>query len=220
MDGNLRKILLYSTIALAFGIIVVLAIMLKQVFMGTDRPTNPAEQAYVVAKALVAQKPKDPDALFRLAKAEGDMGRTGDAIEHLKKAISIQPGAPMLHYTLAQVYQNTGKDDEAIKEYKEELRVTEERNELAWFELGAIFNKKKDYAQAAACLQKALTRMESGADAHYQLGKAYEGLGRDDLAVKEYEEVLKYIPDNADAQFAIQQLQLKKVRAGMPSTKK
>ncbi|PIY38588.1 tetratricopeptide repeat protein, partial [Candidatus Aquicultor secundus] len=95
---------------------------------------------------------------------------------------------------------------------KAELKVTEQKNELAWYDLGVILNKKKDYNQAAFCLQKALQRMDGGADAHYQLGKAYEGLGRFDLAMNEYQQTLRFIPDHADAQMAIQQLQVKLLR--------
>jgi tetratricopeptide (TPR) repeat protein len=64
--------------------------------------------------------------------------------------------------------------------------------------------------------------METGADVHYQLGKAYEGIGRNDLAMQQYNEVLKYIPDDAKALLAIQQLQLKSLqtRTTTSSTKK
>lgn len=218
MDSNVRKILVYVTILLSVAIIAILALMLKDVFFGSDKPRNPAEQAYDVAKAMVAKNPKNPEYLFNLAKAEADLSRTGDAIQHLKKAIDLSPAAPMLHYTLAQIYEDSGREDDAIKELKEELRVTELKNELAWYDLGVIMNKRKDYNQAALCLQKALVRMDSGADAHYQLGIAYEGLGRDDLAMKEYEETLRFIPDHAEAQRAMQQIQLRKLRAGSTTT--
>jgi len=215
MDDSLKKVLTYATIALSLAIIVVLGFMLKDVFMTDNVPTNPAEQAYAVAKAQVAKKPKDPDALFKLAKAEADLGRTGDAVDHLKKAIQLQPAAPMLHYTLGRIYLDVGREKDAIKEFQEELRVTENRNELAWYELGVLANKQKKYNEAATYLSNALMRMQGGADAHFELGKAYEGLGRDDLAVQQYQEVIKYIPDHPDAQYAIQQIQLKKVRQGM-----
>ncbi|MHB8841818.1 MAG: tetratricopeptide repeat protein [Candidatus Aquicultor sp.] len=212
MEGNVRKILVYLTIFLTLAIIVVLGFMLKDVFTGSDVPRNPAEQAYVVAKALVAKDPKNADGLFKLSKAEADLGRVGDAIQHIKRAIELSPSAPMLHYTLAQIYLDNGQEKEAIEELKAELKVTEQKNELAWYDLGTILNKKKDYTQAAFCLQKALQRMDSGADAHYQLGKAYEGLGRFDLAMTEYRDVLRFIPDHADAQIAIQELQVKQLR--------
>ncbi|MCL6472424.1 MAG: tetratricopeptide repeat protein [Firmicutes bacterium] len=209
MEGNLRKVLIYLTILLTLGIIIILGLMLKDVFFASSKPRNPAEQAYDVAKALVAKNPKNPDYLFRLAKAEADLNRTQDAIGHLKKAIDLQPAAPMLHYTLAQIYKDLNQESNAIKELKEELRVTELRNELAWYDLGVIMNKRKDYNQAVACLTRALQRMDSSADAHYELGKAYEGLGKYDLALKEYDEALRFIPDHAEAQRAIEELEAK-----------
>lgn len=212
MEGNVRKILVYLTIFLTLAIITILGFMLKDVFTGSEVPRNPAEQAYVVAKALVAKDPKNADSLFRLAKAEADLGRTGDAVQHLQRAIELSPAAPMLHYTLAQIYMDTGQEEQAITELKNELKVTEQKNELAWFDLGAIFNKRKEYTQAVFCLQKALTRMDGGADAHYQLGKAYEGLGQFDAAMNEYQQTLRFIPDHPDAQMAIQELQVKRVR--------
>ncbi|HEY3375268.1 MAG TPA: tetratricopeptide repeat protein [Candidatus Aquicultor sp.] len=213
MEGNFRKILVYVTIFLTVAIIAILAIMLKQVFSSQSVPQNPADQAYIVAKALTTKNPKDADGWFRLAKAEADMGRTGDAVSHFKKAIELKPAAPMLHYTLGLVLEDSGKEEEAIKEYQNELRVTEGKNELALYELGRIANKRKQFTQAVAYLQQALVRMAGGADAHYELGKAYVGLGKDDLAMKEFNETLRYIPDHTDAQIAIQQLQMKKVGA-------
>ncbi|PIY38642.1 tetratricopeptide repeat protein, partial [Candidatus Aquicultor secundus] len=145
MEGNVRKILVYLTIFLTLAIIVVLGFMLKDVFTGSDVPQNPAEQAYVIAKAAVAKDPKNADGLFKLSKAEADLGRIGDAVQHIKRAIELSPSAPMLHYTLAQIYMDNGQENEAIEELKAELKVTEQKNELAWYDLGVILNKKKDY---------------------------------------------------------------------------
>lgn len=218
MDGNLRKILVYLTIFLTIAIMAILGIMLRDVFMTKGVPTNPGEQAYVVAKAMTTKNPKDADAWFRLAKAEADLGRTGDAIAHMKKAIELKPAAPMLHYTLGLIYLDSNKEKEAIAEFQRELQVTGNKNELAWYELGVLMNKKKDYKTAVVYLSNALQRMEAGADAYYHLGKAYEGLGQNDYAMRYYQEALKYIPDHTDTQIAIQQLQAKQLQQNLNKT--
>jgi len=209
MEDRIRKIMIYATIFLTLAIVVILGIMLKDVFFDKGVPQSPAERAYYLAKALVAKDPKNPGYLLELAKAESDLGKANDAIKNLKKAIEIQPNAPMLHYTLARVYLEAGQEDEAIKELQAELKVTDSKNELAWYDLGVIMLNRKDYNKAVECFKWALIRMSSGADAHYQLGKAYEGLNQNDLAMQHYKEALKYIPDHTEAQVAIQQLQLK-----------
>lgn len=220
MEQSIKKVLVALTILLALSIVAVLGFMLKDVFFEKDIPQNPAERAYFLAKAMADKDPKNPGYLFELAKAEADLGKTGDAVEHLQKAIKIQPAAPMLHYTLARIYLDSGQEKEAVKELEQELRVTENKNELAWFDLGNIFLKRKDYNQAINCYNMALVRMPSGADVHYNLGKAYEGIGRFDLSMRSYAEALKYIPDHTDAQIAIQQLQLKQLEQKTTGTTK
>ncbi|MDP2211174.1 MAG: tetratricopeptide repeat protein [Candidatus Aquicultor sp.] len=220
MEQSIKKVMVALTILLALSIVAVLGFMLKDVFFEKDIPQNPAEQAYSLAKAMADKDPKNPGYLFELAKAEADLGKTGDAVDHLQKAIKMQPAAPMLHYTLARIYLDSGQEKEAVKELEQELRVTENKNELAWFDLGEIFLKRKDYNQAINCFNMALVRMPAGADVHYSLGKAYEGIGRFDLAMRSYADALKYIPDHTDAQIAIQQLQLKQLEQKTTGTTK
>jgi tetratricopeptide (TPR) repeat protein len=48
--------------------------------------------------------------------------------------------------------------------------------------------------------------MKTGADAHFELGKAYQGLGKYNLAAKEYGKVLEFIPDDTAAQLALKKI--------------
>jgi tetratricopeptide (TPR) repeat protein len=203
MESRLRKPLTFVIYILIIAIIVIIALMIKDVFLERNVPQNPAEQAYAEANALVKKDPKNADYLFRRAKANSDLGRNNSAINDLQQAISLRPSAPMLHYTLAQIYITNNDDKNAIAELKSELRVTENKNELAWFDLGKLCNKYRDFQQAVFCLTNALTRMKSGADAHYELGIAYQGLGKYNLAAKEYQKVLELIPDDEAAQTAL-----------------
>lgn len=212
MEDRLKKTLTYSVIVLTVLIMGLIVLMLRDVFFDSGIPENPAEQALVQAEARVKKSPKDADALFARAKAYADMGRTNAAIKDLENASGLRPGAPMLHYTIALIYLNINNEKKAVEELNKELKVTDNRNELAWFQLGKIYSKKKEYNQAIACFKSALLRMEAGADVHYDLGQAYEGLGQYQLAAQEYKEVLKYIPDHAEAQAALQAVVMKATR--------
>jgi tetratricopeptide (TPR) repeat protein len=206
MDSRLRKPLIYTITILIIAIVALIGIMIKNVFLERNIPQNPAEQAFAQANALVQKDPKNAEYLFERAKANGDLGRTKSAIEDLRRAIELRPSAPMLHYTLARIYTDTGNDRNAVLELQSELKVTENKNELAWFDLGRIYNRHRDFEQAIYCLNNALLRMKSGADAHFELGKAYQGIGKYNLAASEYEEVLKFIPDDVDAQSALKKI--------------
>jgi tetratricopeptide (TPR) repeat protein len=203
MESQLRKPLTFVIYVLIIAIIVIIALMVKDVFLERNVPQNPAEQAYVEANALVKKDPKNADYLFKRAKANSDLGRNSSAVNDLRQAINLRPSAPMLHYTLAQIYMTTKDDKNAIAELKSELRVTENKNELAWFELGKLCNEYRDFKQAVYCLNNALERMKSGADTHYELGRAYQGLGKYNLAAKEYQKVLELIPDDEAARAAL-----------------
>jgi tetratricopeptide (TPR) repeat protein len=206
MKNRLRRPLLYVISILIVAIVALIGLMIKDVFLEKSIPQNPAEQAFSQANALVQKDPKNAEYLYERAKAHRDLGRTNSAIKDLEQAIRLRPSAPMLHYTIAQIYMDESNDDKAVQELKNELQITENRNELAWLDLGRIYNQHKDYAQAIYCLNNALVRMKTGADVHFELGKAYQSIGKYNLAAKEYRTVLSLTPDDGAAEQALRKI--------------
>ncbi|RMF97499.1 MAG: tetratricopeptide repeat protein [Candidatus Schekmanbacteria bacterium] len=60
--------------------------------------------------------------------------------------------------------------------------------------LGYVLLKKERYEEAKEEIKKAIEINNKYAEIHYYLAEAYLGLGNDDMALKEFEESLKYLP--------------------------
>ncbi|MGL5081995.1 MAG: tetratricopeptide repeat protein [Microcoleaceae cyanobacterium] len=77
----------------------------------------------------------------------------------------------------------------------------EQGNAQEYYELGCIYNDKNLYSQAVTTLQKALKVMESNeapqnsAMIYNALGYAYFGREQYDIAIRQYKEALKSVPD-------------------------
>src|SRR5574340_852538 len=61
----------------------------------------------------------------------------------------------------------------------------------AWAGLGRAYSEKKQFEQAIACYQRALTLDPDNANFHYQLGQAYLKSGKKTAAQKEFGETRK-----------------------------
>lgn len=197
-----RRLVSYLAYASAFLVIVIiafLAYMFYSSFVIPQAPQSPAEQEYALVQAMLKKEPQRPDLLLRLAQAEIEMGKTTDAVQHMQKAIKLRPYAPMLHYIMGQAYQARGDQKQAIKYFMQELKITQDKNELAAFDLGRIYYEQKNYDKALEYLLLASKRMSPYAELHYYLGLTYEAKKDKDRAIAEYTEALQYVPDHRDS---------------------
>jgi tetratricopeptide (TPR) repeat protein len=108
------------------------------------------------------------------------------------------------HYvSLGEIYR-IGKDfDSAAVLYEKALDLDRDFNRL--ITLGSIYNELEKYDTALIILEEAMSKYDFGrynlpaasVECHYYLGVAYEGTGRDDEAIAQYETFLD-IWKNAD----------------------
>ena len=56
------------------------------------------------------------------------MGNSDAAVEYLRRAVALTPGAPMYHYNLAIVFDRAGQREQAIASYKQVLELTDGGN--------------------------------------------------------------------------------------------
>lgn len=189
----------YILAVLIIGVLVFTGLIIYSVFFQKPVPRSPEEQDYYLALDLVKKNPNNSYYLQRLAEAEYDLGKYNDAIKHYQKAIKLAPYRPMLHYGLGMTYLKLGKKKEAFKEFQEELKVTTNMNELAWYEIAKLYWQDKKYEDAEKAFQWALKRAPTLTDVHFDLAKMYFEIGRYEDSKKEVLEVLRYDPTNDEA---------------------
>jgi tetratricopeptide (TPR) repeat protein len=215
-----RTMRLLNTIlaVLIVGVLVFVGLIVYSTFFQPKVPRSPEEQQYYLALDLVKKNPGNAYYYQLLARAEADLGRNEEAIDHLKKAIKLAPRRPMSHYYLALIYLKIGDEKNAIKEFREELKVTDQMNELVWYELAKIYWKNKKYEDAEKAFQFTLKRAPTMADVHIDLGKMYLEWGKPDKAKAEFLEAVRYEPDNEEAQAELLKLGIIPSGQGTPTT--
>jgi predicted Zn-dependent protease len=103
--------------------------LLGDVLLAQDRP----EQAVPYLEKAVRLDPKEPQARGALGRAYALLGRPGDAIAHLREALSADADGN-IRFQLARAYQATGQSDKAqatMKEYEEFRRAARSASESA-----------------------------------------------------------------------------------------
>jgi len=98
-------------------------------------------------------------------------------------------GTKVSKLQIARAYNAIGNYDKAQKEY-ETLVATDTTFQIASFELGKLYFKRKRAKQAYKVFHK-LIKNSSNPEYYYQLGRTFQVLGKDSLAVSTFKNGLK-----------------------------
>jgi protein O-mannosyl-transferase len=102
------------------------------------------------------------------------------------------------HVNLANYLAEIGRLPEAVREYREAIRIRPDIS-LAWIGLGAALRRQGDAAGARAALERALRQSPDLAAAHVQLAALYEEQGSLGPAVGHLARVITLEPTHAQA---------------------
>jgi tetratricopeptide (TPR) repeat protein len=105
------------------------------------------------------------------------------------------PRKDRTHYGLGFALDNMGYYDEALKEYKETLRINPQQFQ-ALNDLGGILLRRRQYDEAIGYFRRSLAAKPDYLLAMGNLARAYEGKGDMDQAVKEAERMARAAPTN------------------------
>ncbi len=189
-----------------------------------------ADKALVVLSHWAEIQPDSPEALYfkgkaaqyvasntfaRLAKIAPDSYRTLQlgaeilrqrglapaAIGEYKKAIAQQPDAAGLHYALGTLYREVGRLDEALAEFNQELRITDDP--LTYYLIGDVCLQQNNIDHAQQSLLKALTIQPGLTGAELDLAKTYQVQGKTAQAVKTLQAVIASDPEQEEAHYLL-----------------
>ncbi|MGH8809263.1 MAG: tetratricopeptide repeat protein, partial [Noviherbaspirillum sp.] len=137
-------------------------------------------------------------ASYNLGNSFKDQGRFDEAIEHLQKAISLNPNFAQAHSDLGIVFARQGDMNRAAASFRQSLALKPNFAD-AHSHLGSALKLQGKLDEAEACYREALALMPDFAEAHGHLGSVLKEQGRLDDAVTCYRKALALRPDFAEA---------------------
>lgn len=151
------------------------------------------ERELYTYQTALAKNPADLATRVNLALLYYRIGKDKEAINELNNAIEINPNYGEAHLELGLIYLQKKEKGLAVKHLQQAAKTA--KDEVAFYELGKLALKDKNYQKAIVYLEKVIQLNPILADAHYLLGVAAEKIQQKDLARQHYQEALKYIPD-------------------------
>ena len=154
-------------------------------------------------RRAVEIQPGHADALFNLGTVLTRRGANVEAAAFLRKAAGLQPDNADIRYRLAQVLRDTGEKsgaEEELKIFRDlKARTQVESRVSVLMRQAELSIEAGDPAAAKELYQQVIRHDPENAEAHANLGVAYEQLGRGDLAVAMFRKALELHPEYADA---------------------
>jgi tetratricopeptide (TPR) repeat protein len=159
---------------------------------------------YVASNTFARLTTIAPDS-YRTFQLEAEMlrqrGLAPAAINEYKKAISQKPDAAGLHYALGTLYREVGRLDEALAEFNQELRITDDP--LTYYLMGDVYVQQNNMDRAQQALLKALSIQPGLTGAELDLAKTYQAQGKSAEAVKTLQAVVASDPDQQEAHYLL-----------------
>ncbi|MCA9259311.1 MAG: tetratricopeptide repeat protein [Planctomycetales bacterium] len=144
---------------------------------------------------IVAKRPKQWDAWFRLAAVCLKLGKIDHAESSARKAVEINPDLGVVHGRLAVVLRAAGKLDEAICSYGRALESSP-RDATCWFNLGNALREKGESERASRAYQSALAIRPDFIRAHQNLGNLLADNDAPHAAIQHFDAALKLAPQS------------------------
>ncbi len=135
-----------------------------------------AEAAY---RGILEAQPDHPDALHLLGVLFYQSGKSDAAVDHIKRAILVNPSAPAYHSNLGAALIHLGRMEEAASSCREALRLNPDYPD-AMNNLGGILKEQGKLGEAVEVFRRALSLSPDSAELNSNLGlalKEQESLG-------------------------------------------
>lgn len=202
---DVSRYLVYVIAVLVILILVFLGLLIRFIFFSKPVPRTADERDFYYFQQMIKAHPKEMSYYARFIEAAIASNRLQEAEEAIKKAMKLKPKYPFLNYYLAQIYYRQGKKEDCEKYLLKEIKISS--NPYAYYDLARLAKEKGDRKKCIEYLKSALKENYYWGDAHLFLAQMYEEEGNKEAAIKEYKEVLKFIPDDREALEGLRRLE-------------
>jgi Flp pilus assembly protein TadD len=127
------------------------------------------------------------------------------SIDALNKAVQIKPDYSPAHLLLAQAYTRQGDIKNAIQKSADYYSLNTSDAGAA-FQLGFLFYKDNQMANAKAALERAVELNDNYSNARYFLGLIYDSEGNKQAAKEQFEKIAALNPDNSEVKKILENL--------------
>jgi tetratricopeptide (TPR) repeat protein len=153
-----------------------------------------AGEAERVCRHILVIDPGNAQTLHLLGLIEHQCGRSDEAIEHIRKAITRNGRDPAFHHNLGNILRGKGQLAEAMACYERALALAPGAVD-ALYNLGNACQDLGQPERAIDYFQRALRLRPDAVELHTNLGIALQDLGRLDEAIACYRKALALRPD-------------------------
>jgi Flp pilus assembly protein TadD len=136
--------------------------------------------------AVAEAAKKDAEAAHKEGMRLARDGHAPDAIEELKRAVSLDPDYPEAWADLGNTYLSQGDLQNAIRALENAVRIRPDF-QVARYNLAYSCRKTKDYRRAVLEYRTYLQRDPQDADAEYGLAESLKALGENAAAAEAYD---------------------------------
>jgi tetratricopeptide (TPR) repeat protein len=129
------------------------------------------------------------------------------AINAFRRSAALLPfsdNAAKAYDYMGKAYLNLGKTADAIKVYKEAIRIYPTRDELQ-LALGDIYLREEQSAEALKAFEAAVRLNPDSAESRYSLGQSYLSAGQLDAARAQFTRVVELTPTSAAGYYGLGQ---------------
>ncbi len=168
------------------------------------------DEAAAELRRVVPLKPQSAGGHVNLGIALGRQGKFAEAEAALREAIRLRPEVGMIHYSLGNVLlREGGKDDEALAELREALRLgAEPALGMAHFSIGVALARQGKLGEAEAAYREATRVKPDFSEAHSYLGTVLKRLGKPAEAESELRAAIRLEPGDLEARFRLDEVLL------------
>ncbi|MDQ3800174.1 MAG: tetratricopeptide repeat protein [Acidobacteriota bacterium] len=136
--------------------------------------------------------PRDADAHVQLALIYLQRRQEAKALEHLNKAVEIDPNEPDANYELGKIARRKGDLQQALNHFS---IVVEQNDKHAlseiWREIGATYLAANMLNEAREALEKYVERRSADAEGLYHLGKVLKAQGETERAREMFQQAIE-----------------------------
>ncbi len=163
------------------------------------------DNAKVAYGEAIKRSPRNPALYLYLARLEATQNNLSVSKQNIARAIELKPNYLDAIFFLSQIDAAEGNIRGAIVSVEKILTVSPNDPNLL-FRLGLLKYGIKDYVGAVKAFEQATSAIPVYANAKYFLGLSYEKLGRLEDAKRQFEDLARTNPENAEIKLILDNL--------------